>query len=562
MQKIFLGFILCVLTANQIVKADEPVSSPAEVFRGYDIYATTIVREDSIWKQWFAGWMTVDDLPWDRMFYSFSEDSGSTWSTPVLAFTIENVQVNDPSVLRLWDPANSRYFYQMYYTYYPSGLGDPTNYIAVSTSLDGLVWTHEGILIGADNGIDTDGAWAPSAYAADSLASEVFLYFHNNHPDGRIFRTTLTNSGLSFDKGSTIAITASGGLRANPDVSRSPEGTWSMFYNGSSLTSGGDGNFNTCRMYSEDGINWQESGHNPIQQFDTMTTTTPHVIWTGPDTYQLWYGYGTPSFMDFDVYMQNYQVEAEPERFVVASSEALEVLGATNAVDNNPSTFWSSAGHAGSGMYTEWIYLNQGEVKDVSVMELTPRVSDGTAMCFPHDFKLQHSSDAIDWTEISGQSLTNYQCADTLTQRFRFSTISDQYFRLYATKLGADSYGNYYCQIAEIKISLDTTTTSMETPISGPGTELLQNYPNPFTRYTTIAYTLQNVSEVNLSIYDFLGRKVEDLVNKRQAAGTYTVEWNGPEVNEAVSGSAYYLIRLTTDERTLTRKMLRIQCSD
>lgn len=104
----------------------------AEIFPGYDIYATTIVREGPVWKQWFAGWMSESDKPWDRIYYSESADTGSTWGDPQLAFTIQNVQINDPSVLRLWDSINEGYYYRMYYTYYPSGLGDPTNYIATS----------------------------------------------------------------------------------------------------------------------------------------------------------------------------------------------------------------------------------------------------------------------------------------------------------------------------------------------------------------------------------------------------------------------------------------------
>jgi len=560
MNKLIVGLIICVITVNQALKADEPVSPPKEVFRGYDIYASTIVREDSIWKQWFAGWMTESDLPWDRIYYSFSSDSGSTWSTPVIAFTIENVQVNDPSVLRFWDQANSRYYYQMYYTYYPSGLGDPTNYIAVSTSLDGLEWTHHGVLIGADNGVDTDGAWAPSAYTADSLASVVYLYFHNNHPDGKIYRTTLTDKGLGFDNNNTITVTPAGGLRANPDVSRSPDGTWWMFYNGSSVTSGGEGNFNNCKMYSEDGISWQESGHNPIQQYDTMTTTTPHVVWTGPDTYQLWYGYGSPSFLDFDVYVQHFQSEAEPERYVVASSEALEVLAATNAVDNDPSTFWSSAGHVGSGMHTEWIYLNLGEVMEISVMELTPSVVEGATMCFPLDFRIQYSSNAIEWTDINGQDFTDYQCADTLAQTFRFdSSIPARYFRLYATKLSADSYGNFYCQIAEINISNDTTLLGIETSDHAANSEILQNYPNPFHRSTTITFSVSGTTHVNISIYDLRGNKVGEPVNGLMLAGIHTVEWNDHGAPETGQTSAYYLIGMTTNDKTLTRKMLRIR---
>ena len=549
--------IFILLLPLEIIRADEPVSPATEVFKGYDIYAPTIVREDTIWKQWFAGWMTEADLPWDRMFYSTSKDSGSTWTEPELAFTIENVQVNDPSVLRLWDKEYSRYYYQMYYTYYPSGLGDPTNHIAVSTSLDGLSWSHHGVLIGADNGMDMDGAWAPSAYTMDSTASEVYLYFHNNHPDGQIFRTTLSSSGLSFDKSSTIAVISSGGLRANPDVSRSPDGSWWMFYNGSSATSGGDGNFNTRKMYSTDGINWMESGHNPIQQYEDMTTTTPHVVWTGPETYQLWYGFGTPSFLDFDVYMQLYQSETEPDLSVVASSEALEALGASFAVDGDLITFWSSAGHAGSGKHTEWIYLKQDAVKEVSVAELTPRSASGAAICFPADFIFQHSSDGLNWTDIPGTNYSDYQCIDTTVQTFRFeSIISDQYFRLYATNLNPDSYGNYYCQIAEMNLVLDTTV-GITTAQPATESELLQNYPNPFRHTTTISYSLQKSENVSLEVYNILGHKVADLVDEVQAAGIHTIQWDASQLAGHKGG--LYFVRLSAEGLSLSRKILMLE---
>ncbi len=532
----------------------QPVSDGTEIFHGYDIYASTIVREDSVWKQWFAGWLSESDKPWDRIYYSESADSGSTWSDPQPAFTIQNVQVNDPSVLRLWDTINESYYYRMYYTYYPSGLGDPTNYIATSVSLDGLSWSHEGVLIGSDNGIDLDGAWAPSAITFDSTGSEVYLYFHNNHPDGRIFRTTLLTQGSVFNKATTIPVTTASGLRANPDISINPDGKWWMYYNGSSLTSDNKGNFNTCRMYSDDGVNWKESSNNPIQQFDTMATCTPHVVWCSDTTYQLWYGFGTPTFLDFSVYRQFLVNEAEITETVYASSQALDVMKAAKARDNDRFTFWSSVGYVGSGLHTEWIYFDLGGLTTVSQVNVLPRLVSLSAMCFPVDFKFQSSDDGVTWSDIEGQSYTAYQCKDTIEQKFFFgSLVETRYIRLYATKLSADSYGNYYCQIAEINTAILPTGLSELKPDENC---MLQNYPNPFHAGTTISYSLKGEANVILKVFDIAGKEVAALVHAVQPAGTHQLEWKGTDSKGRQLPYGYYVCKLSVNGVWSTAKMI------
>ena len=59
---------------------------------------------------------------------------------------------------------------------------------------------------------------------------------------------------------------------------------------------------------------------------------------------------------------------------------------------------------------------------------------------------------------------------------------------------------------------------------------LNQNYPNPFNPTTTIGYQVRanNYSpvQVDLSIYNLLGQKVATLVNQKQAAGNYQVQWD------------------------------------
>ena len=66
---------------------------------------------------------------------------------------------------------------------------------------------------------------------------------------------------------------------------------------------------------------------------------------------------------------------------------------------------------------------------------------------------------------------------------------------------------------------------------------LYQNYPNPFNPITKINYQLPGTNFVSIRIFDILGREVNTLVNKKQNAGNYQVEWNG---NNFASGVYFY----------------------
>jgi len=92
------------------------------------------------------------------------------------------------------------------------------------------------------------------------------------------------------------------------------------------------------------------------------------------------------------------------------------------------------------------------------------------------------------------------------------------------------------------------------------GFVLEQNYPNPFNPETTINYQLPNENWVTLRVYDFLGREVKTLVNARQAAGNYTVRWDGTDDNENRVSSGVYLYRLKSGTQfEQIRKMILLR---
>ncbi len=83
---------------------------------------------------------------------------------------------------------------------------------------------------------------------------------------------------------------------------------------------------------------------------------------------------------------------------------------------------------------------------------------------------------------------------------------------------------------------------------------LSQNYPNPFNPSTTIRFSLPAATQVDLAVYDVLGRRVAQLAQGSLAAGMHEVN-----VHAGGWGSGVYFYRLSTPERTLTHKMLLLE---
>ncbi len=83
--------------------------------------------------------------------------------------------------------------------------------------------------------------------------------------------------------------------------------------------------------------------------------------------------------------------------------------------------------------------------------------------------------------------------------------------------------------------------------------KLLGNYPNPFNPSTTITYRLSSTSNVQLELFDVLGRKVATLLNAQQASGTHAYTFNAAQFSLA-SGVYFYTLR--THDVLETQKMI------
>ncbi|MFY0696312.1 MAG: T9SS type A sorting domain-containing protein [Balneola sp.] len=93
-----------------------------------------------------------------------------------------------------------------------------------------------------------------------------------------------------------------------------------------------------------------------------------------------------------------------------------------------------------------------------------------------------------------------------------------------------------------------------ESPEIPNAVSLKQNYPNPFNPTTTIEFELDKSTFTKLTIFDVLGRKVQELVNEARPAGTNTIEFNATNL-----ASGVYLYRLEANGVVQTKRLTLIK---
>ena len=89
--------------------------------------------------------------------------------------------------------------------------------------------------------------------------------------------------------------------------------------------------------------------------------------------------------------------------------------------------------------------------------------------------------------------------------------------------------------------------------------ELKQNFPNPFNPETTIKYVLAENGPVTLHIYNMTGQVVRTLVNERQAAGRYSIRWDGKDDHGLSVSSGIYFYSLSTEKFHAVKKLMMLK---
>ncbi len=97
--------------------------------------------------------------------------------------------------------------------------------------------------------------------------------------------------------------------------------------------------------------------------------------------------------------------------------------------------------------------------------------------------------------------------------------------------------------------------TSVEDGSSLPNNYTLsQNYPNPFNPSTKISFSLPQSIKVKLTLFDVLGRNVQEIVNKEFSAGEHSINFNASNLNSGV-----YFYRIEAGSFVHSKKMILLK---
>lgn len=113
---------------------------------------------------------------------------------------------------------------------------------------------------------------------------------------------------------------------------------------------------------------------------------------------------------------------------------------------------------------------------------------------------------------------------------------------------GASDYLSRLNEILQSRFGLNSDESNKTIPKEY---HLHQNFPNPFNPTTTIRYDLPKDGLVQLEVFDILGRKITTLVNTRQSAGRYDINFDASNL-----ASGIYIYKLQSGEYNSSKKMI------
>jgi photosystem II stability/assembly factor-like uncharacterized protein len=168
-------------------------------------------------------------------------------------------------------------------------------------------------------------------------------------------------------------------------------------------------------------------------------------------------------------------------------------------------------------------------------------------------YSIHFSSENLGWAVGNGGTiLKTTDGGDNWTQipKFTNGDLQSVFFISEDTGWITGGYGII------LKTTNGGVTFIEEDEIDETPTEFLlsQNYPNPFNPYTKIKYSVPQLSNVVIKVFDILGNEIETLVSEEKQTGTYEITWYAEQLPSGI-----YFYKLQAGSFIETKKMVLLK---
>ncbi len=114
-------------------------------------------------------------------------------------------------------------------------------------------------------------------------------------------------------------------------------------------------------------------------------------------------------------------------------------------------------------------------------------------------------------------------------------------------------FGNDFLAVLNNSLS-ELSTLSLSDILIPNNSGINDCYPNPFNPSITINFELSDRSFTDISVYNLLGEKVDNLLSKYNLAGNHSIQWNA-----SLFPTGVYFIKLVTPSFSEARKIIYLK---
>ena len=363
------------------------------------------------------------------------------------------------------------------------------------------------------------GSWDDSGVVLPSVifdSNDYKMWYHGD--DGS---TTRIGYATSPDR---ITWAKSG---SNPILDLGPAGSWddtsilepTVLFDGSMYHmwyQGFDGSLRRIGYAtSPDGVVWTKSGSNPVLDlgaagsWDDLELRQPFVILDGA-LFRMWYTGSNGTIQQF-----GYATSPDGVNWTKHNENPIMGLG--------PSGSWDDV----------WIASPRVLITQSSY-EVFYSAFDGSNIRIGYAI----SPDGLAWTKYDGNPVIKEGSNGTWDDKFLFVgsvILDDSTYNLWYAGFDGGIWRIGYATSNVDPVSVQTSGALIET------FSLSQNYPNPFNPSTTIKYGLKERANVELKIFDIIGRELSILIDKEQPAGNYEIVF---DASSLPSGIYFYRLQV------------------